>query len=259
MSAFTYGTIYTGRVDASMTAATEQVKQQLESIYQHTISYGEATEEAARMSTRAFRGYVFGLQMGVFYLSMFTSAIYMQESAQLSLQDAQENYQKTLAEFGPASEQAQAALRRLERAQIRVDRMGLRATLTMAGLGLQVVSYGYQLATAAGLLNTYTLATIAATVADWGHAAAIHAKNAAMAIWNALIGPAGWAKLAIAGGLILGGTLLGYGLGGGFGGGGTQVNIETNVNAQGTSRRELEQAIDEASRKAKYELRRAAK
>jgi len=194
---------------------------------------GEGAEKAARMSTRAFRGYVFGLQMGIFYVSMFTSSMMMAESAQLSLQDAQENYQRTLQEFGPAHEKTQAALRRVERAQIRVDRMWLRTGLTMGGLILQTISYGYTLAMATGVLGAHTTATATATAVNATHTAGIWAQVTALKAWiiaQAMAHP--WLTVGmLAAGAVAAGA-VGYYLGGAGGGTPEQPYVEPRLRGE---------------------------
>lgn len=250
----TYNLTWTGTVDPSMVAAAQEVTTRMEDVHAHTITLGETTERAARIGTRAFRGYVFGVQMSIFYVSMLANAWMRAESAQLSLIDAQENYQRTLAEYGPAHERTEAALRRLERAQLMVQRTSFTTMLTFGGMTLQMFSMTVQTLAATGAIGIFTGATTTATAANvthttsiWGRVAALKALIIAQAAAHPWLLPAMLAAGgAAAVGLMAWGAMRRP----------ATVKVESEFNI-GASVEQLQAALKEQERKATYELRRA--
>jgi len=248
MSARTYNLIL--KVRSTGKGEIEVIIQKLEEVGKKAKKTGKETEEAAGMSARGWQGYIFSLQMGIFYLGMLTNAMTTAQMTQLRLEDAQKDYNETLAEYGYGSEEAVDAARRLELAQMSLGRATLSSKLMMAGMGLQVANLAIEqirAAKATGLttaaLNIETLAHIKATAAKWAHIAA-------QAVLNALTGR--WVSLAVAAGAAATvGGLAGYTMSGGFArGAGTEINIE---GSSITVTDDVESALDEDKRR-KLEL-----
>jgi len=257
MSFRTYGIIFSGGIDASMLQAAHRTTLTINQVRRATEEMGVATERAGRISRRAWRLNIFGAQMGIFYLSMFTSALFMRESALLSVQDAEENYQRVLREYGPAHERTRAALRRLERAQRRVQMTTWRTALMFGGMILQAINLSIQYGILTIGQNAYTASVAKAAAADAAHTAVIWGKVAALKAWVITLAMAKpWLAAAmIAAGAVVAGA-IGYYIGRAAGGpAGPVPSPAINIEVHARTRGEIEEAIDIAARRAKEELR----
>ncbi|MCW3994926.1 MAG: hypothetical protein NWE98_02100 [Candidatus Bathyarchaeota archaeon] len=142
--------------------------------------------ETNRMAM-SLRGLIFGLQMTAFSITMITSYMYSMESAQLSLQGAQERYNEALREHGAASSEARSALRSLEQAQINYQRSATMSQIMTISLGLQFVSL---------VISSYQAIPAIQKLTD-----SLKAYNTVSAISKAM-NPWGW--VALAGGIAIG-------------------------------------------------------
>jgi len=193
---------------------------------------------------RMARGF---LRVG-FMFNMYESALMRQEMAQYMVTNAQDAYNQAVERYGPASDQAMQAHRRLQQMIDYTDKANMRANISTALLTTQIVLQTGILegATRAQIVHQ---ATMAATTIQHGlETAAIWAKNAAMATYRALQGPAGWAILAGAGA-----AMAGYGIW-------TlsqsqQTNIVVNVDNRG--KENLDEAFAEAQKQTERYLRRS--
>lgn len=214
--------VYTG--GPAFTQATSDLERLRKEGYNLNFVFGEEMPKAVGRGTRQM---IFGLQMGVFYTSMFISALFRAQSATLQVEDAQEDYNRAVQRYGVNSEQAQEAARRLERVQLYVQRANLLATFSTIGLGMQLVQLGNQFLLQIPKIEAF--------------------KTSLMSLW-AMIPGWGWA-------LLIGGAIVGAGVGG-YMLSQSQINVETNINI--SREEELEEALEEQKRRARYELRRSS-
>lgn len=220
------GTSNVSGVIQTLTAELDTVKSKIREVNQETSGLGS-------FSTRGLQRGIFGLQMGVFYTGMLISAQTRAQLSALRLADAQEVYNKTLAEYGINSKQAVEAAKRLERAQLQAQQSNTLTTLSYVGMALQLVNV-------ATTMKTVFLPTILkATMAIWGHVSAL----AAQAIAYAIAHP--WMTAAmLAAGAAVAGALAAY-------------SITVNVDGKGMTDSDLSAAFAEAERQTRYQYRRA--
>lgn len=201
------------------------LKSDLAELGEYTITWGKAAEEAAGMSARAFRNMLFGTQMALFYGSMLYTASMRQQTAALSLEEAQDRLNRAIRDYGVNSEQATSAARSLERQQLLVQRANILTTISTIGMGLQLVNVGVQIYSQLPILTQYVTTL-------WSMVAA----QAALHPWMipAIVGAVG----------VVGG------LAGGFA-------ISSQFNMKGMTENDLNEALAEHDRRARYEFRRA--
>ena len=96
----------------------------------------------------SMRGALFGVQMGLFYVSMLTSNMMMLESATNNVEGAHERLNKVVREGGRGTEQYRSAVRQLENAQINLNRTQASVNIMTVAMGLQTVSMGISFAQA---------------------------------------------------------------------------------------------------------------
>ena len=78
---------------------------------------GQAAQRTGFAISRAAYGWIFNMQMLLWYVSMFASGMMRAESASLMLEQAQENYRRAVERYGRSSYEARRALRSLQRVQ----------------------------------------------------------------------------------------------------------------------------------------------
>ncbi|MFA5307556.1 MAG: hypothetical protein WC365_08965, partial [Candidatus Babeliales bacterium] len=112
------------------------------------------------------RGALFGVQMGMFYVSMLTSSMMQLESAANNVEGAQERLTKVIREGGRGTLEYRNAVRQLENAQINLQRTQASVNIMTASMGLQMVSMGISFAQAIPSINAVigTLRTFIATM-----------------------------------------------------------------------------------------------
>ncbi|MFA5307008.1 MAG: hypothetical protein WC365_06185 [Candidatus Babeliales bacterium] len=88
----------------------------------------------------SMRGALFGVQMGMFYVSMLTSSMMQLESASNNVEGAQERLTKVIREGGRGTLEYRNAVRQLENAQINLQRTQASVNIMTASMGLQMVS-----------------------------------------------------------------------------------------------------------------------
>ena len=203
-----------------------------------TIEYGKIGVAAEQMSYRALRstqGLIFGLQMSTFYASMFATALIRDDSALISLEGAQERYNKALREHGRNSEEARAATRALELAQNNLQRAQTMSSLMHISIGLQAVGLAVSFIQWAKSIDIATMSLTAYTKI--------------LAISHTLT-PAGWAILA-------GAAITGVGAYGII----SSLNQAPQVNIGGSQitvmgEKDLDTALDVQNQQIKQEYRR---
>jgi hypothetical protein len=226
--AFQYNTTFTTTYEGS---GVQQLTFELEGVKQKTR---EVSQEASMMGTitsRSFRMGIFGAQMMIWYTSMLMTAQTRQETTALQLENAQDAYNRAVREYGPASEQAIRAGRQLEITQMNVNRANQLATLSYIGMGLQMVSFTASTLNALPALGSWVTSL-------WSAVTAQTALNAATGQWH---------KIAAVG--------LAVGAVGGLAAG---ITIQSQFNMKGTTEEDLNKALAEHDRKARYEFRRAS-
>ena len=114
----------------------------------------------------SMRGALFGVQMGMFYVSMLTSSMMQLESAANNVEGAQERLTKVIREGGRGTLEYRNAVRQLENAQINLQRTQASVNIMTASMGLQMVSMGISFAQAIPSINAVigTLRTFIATM-----------------------------------------------------------------------------------------------
>jgi len=250
MSARTYNLIL--KVRSTGKGEIEVITQKLEEVGKKAKKTGKETEEAAGMSARGWRGYIFSLQMGIFYLGMLANAMTTAQMTQLRLDDAQKDYNETLREYGYGSEEAIDAARRLELAQLSVGRATLSSKLMMAGMGLQVANMAIEQIRAAKATGLLSGALSLQTAKEWILNSALWQHATAQSVVNALTGR--WLSIAVAAGAAATvGGMAGYYMAGGF----TQATrASSTVIVEGSTLNvtdDVESALDEDKRR-KLEL-----
>lgn len=226
---FPYFISITGDTSAWRPAATE-VKSDLVSLKTLTIEWGNEGAKANQLNVGAMRGMIWGTQLLLMYGGFLYQNMIREELATMSLETAQENYNKAIREYGTSSEEAVRAGKNLERQTILVGKANQMS-------GLMMISFGLQFASTVGL-------QVLPALTKW--ITSTDVLLAKQVMLHALSGPAGWALLA--GGLTAG-AVAGYAISQSF-----QNNVNVNVTANGSNG--LNQAFDEAERRATYLLRR---
>jgi len=225
-TSFSYGVVFTGD-STGYQQAQQQVVEGLQEVTQYSITFGETQERVSQVSIRGIQQMIFGTQMLIWIGGMAYTGMMRQEGAAIAVEQAQENLNHAIAQYGANSTQARRAARSLERAQLYVARANQMATFSMFSLGLQIVQ--------AGLYFVRYLPQLTAWVSSmWSLAAA----QAALKPW---LVPA-----MVAGAAAVGGIAAGY-----------AISQSTTVNVNINQDTDLSSAFDEAKRKATYELRRA--
>lgn len=225
MSYNTWNFVISGSSDQAVWA-TQNLQFELGKTGDAADTTGQKFVQMGFLTSRSFRMMIFSAQMGVFYISLLISAQDRALTSALTLEDAQESYNRAIRDYGVGSEQAVSAARRLERAQIMIGRANTLATLSYVGMGLQIVSFSAQLLRSIGPMSLY-IAKIWAMVT----------AQAALKPWlvPAMIGAAG----------VMAGVAAGF-------------SFSTQINMQGASERDLNRALEEHDRRARYEFRRAS-
>lgn len=116
----------------------------------------------------SLRGALFGVQMGLFYVSMLASNMMMLESAANNVEGAQERLNKVIKEGGRGTLEYRNAVRQLENAQINLQRTQTMTSIMTVAMGFQVVSMGVSFAQAVPgitkLINTLKNYNVVAAV-----------------------------------------------------------------------------------------------
>ncbi|MFA5307671.1 MAG: hypothetical protein WC365_09540 [Candidatus Babeliales bacterium] len=106
-----------------------------------------AVENTGR-SLMAMRGALFGVQMGLFYVSMLTSNMMMIETATNNVETAQERLNRVVREGGRGTEEYRNAVRQLENAHTNLQRAQTMTSIMTVAMGFQIVSMGISFAQA---------------------------------------------------------------------------------------------------------------
>ncbi len=157
---------------------------------------GAKVEQFGNKSLRSLQGLIFGLQMSTFYASMFATGLMRDDTALISLEMAQDRYNKALREHGRGSEEATQASRQLEIATINLNRAQMMNSIMTVSIGLQMVGL------AASIWQA--LPSIGQMISKLRELAVVQT------VVNALTGVGGWAKLAVGaaiGAAAVGGTI----------------------------------------------------
>jgi len=227
-----------------------------------TAEIEESTRRRQYGYVRALRSQmnlIFGVQMSLFYVSMLAGAVTRLEAAQLTLTDAQEDYERALRRYGPTHERTISALRRLQRVQSYVNRAWIMSTINVVGLVLQFGNLAMRVGITSAVTGGYTASVVAATAADTAHTAVLQKKAFWLGVVRALAGPVGWAML-IGAGIAIGAA--GMYLWGRMGAGAaspTTINIEGARIYRAATDEELEEALEKYKEETIEEYRRQAR
>jgi hypothetical protein len=166
------------------TPAIQEIVTGMQEIQTYSITVGQTTQQMGAMSYAGFRQLAFGAQMGLFYTTMLYGWMMRSESATISVERAQRNYNDAMQKYGASSEQAVSAMQSLEQAQLLQSRASMYNNVLMISMGIQMVSM-------AGTIYKYALPALSSLTES------ITAVGISFKAMLASIGPVGWAMLGI--------------------------------------------------------------
>ena len=123
-----------------VTPAADAVVENLNRISQGTTTVNWGMQQMGSISSMGFHNMIFGAQMSMFYVSMLASGMMRAESATIGVEMAQDHLNDTIKRYGPNSQEALRATQSLERSQIMLNRQNVITNITMASMGLQMIS-----------------------------------------------------------------------------------------------------------------------
>ena len=123
-----------------VTPAADAVVENLNRISQGTTTVNWGMQQMGSISSMGFHNMIFGAQMSMFYVSMLASGMMRAESATIGVEMAQDHLNDTIKRYGPNSQEALRATQSLERSQLMLNRQNVITNITMASMGLQMIS-----------------------------------------------------------------------------------------------------------------------
>lgn len=140
MADFSYGIYINGYNQAG--AAFQQAQSQVQQVDYGVKQTSQSFDMLNWRSLMAMRGVVFGFQMALFYLTMYSQGMDRTENYTISVERAQRNYNKAVTEYGRGSEQAQNAQESLTMAVNNYNAAVTRSNIMTLAMGFQAVSMG---------------------------------------------------------------------------------------------------------------------
>ena len=164
-----------------VTPAADAVVENLNKVSEGTTVVNWKLKEMDNISSMGFHNMIFGAQMSMFYVSMLASGMMRAESATIGVEMAQDHLNDTIKRYGPNSQEALRATQSLERSQLMLNRQNVITNITMASMGLQMISM-------ASTMWKYAIPALTSLATHlW------HVTSAAIAFLAT--NPAGWAVL----------------------------------------------------------------
>jgi hypothetical protein len=184
-----------------------------------------------------------------FMFNMMESAFMRQEMASMMAEAAQNRLNDAIARYGANSEEARRAMKQNETEMAYLNNANMRANVSMGLMATMLVLQSGILESTTIKQIAHTATTIAATVADWAHVAAL----SAVATLEAMLEP--WMVPAmIGGGAAIASAIAAYAVTRGPVAYQANFDIKTDMKVE-TS---LDDAIREQNRQIKNEFRRAS-